>query len=235
MLLVSSTIYFSPEELKAIWISIKVAILCTLISLPISLLLGWILARKNFPGKSIFEGFIHLPMVMPPITTGYLLLIALGSNGFLGKLIYKWFNIQIAFSFTAVVIAAIVVSMPLMIRSIRTGIEMVPRNLENTAQTLGFSPLRTFFTVTIPIAMPGILSGTVLCFARSLGEFGATITFAGNVQGKTQTIALAVYEHMQIPNHEAITLRLVLISALISLVAMIGAEHLNRKRLKHKI
>lgn len=230
MLNAMSIFHFSPEELTAIWISFKVAILCTIIALPISLFLGWLLARKSFFGKSLLEGIIHLPMVMPPITTGYILLLLLGTNGLLGKLFYKWFGIQIAFSFSAVVIAAIIVSMPLMIRSIRTSIEMVDPGLEHTSLTLGIGPLKTFFKVTMPLALPGILSGSVLCFARSLGEFGATVTFAGNIQGKTQTIALAVYEHMQIPNHEAITLRLVIISALLSLIAMVGAEYINRKK-----
>lgn len=221
---------FSPEEYLAIWISLKVAVICTLISIPFSLFFGWILARKQFPGKSIIEGIIHLPMVMPPITTGYILLLLLGTNGAIGKYLNEWFGIQIAFSFYAVVIASVLVSMPLMIRSIRTSIEMVDPALEQTSMTLGYNSFSTFFKVTLPLAMPGVLSGSVLCFARSLGEFGATVTFAGNIQGKTQTIALAVYEHMQIPNHEAITLRLVIVSALLSLIAMIGAEYLNRKR-----
>lgn len=223
---------FSAEEFQAIWISFKVAVICTLISLPFSLVVGWILARKHFPGKSILEGIIHLPMVMPPITTGYILLLVLGTNGLIGKYLYTWFGIQIAFGFYAVVIASVLVSMPLMIRSIRISIEMVDSTLEQTSMTLGFNSFATFFKITLPLAMPGVLSGSVLCFARSLGEFGATVTFAGNIQGKTQTIALAVYEHMQIPNHEAITLRLVIVSALLSLIAMIGAEYLNRKRIR---
>jgi len=223
------------EELQAILISLKVASLSTIISLPVALLTGWVLARKNFWGKSIVDGLIHLPMVMPPVTTGYILLILLGTNGIIGRFLFNWFHIQIAFSFTAVVIASIIVSVPLMIRAIRTAFEMIDPAFEDTAKTLGDSGIIAFLRVSVPLAMPGIVSGTVLCFARSLGEFGATISFAGNIQGKTQTIALAIYEQMQIPNHEEITVRLVIISASISLIAMIFAEYINKNRLKKRI
>jgi molybdate transport system permease protein len=175
---------FSPEEFTAIWISIKVAILCTIISFPIALFLGWWLARKVFFGKAMVESIVQLPMVLPPVTTGYLLLVVFGSNGFIGKYLTQWFGVHLAFSFVGVVIASTIVSLPLMIRSIRTSIEMVDPALENTARSLGANRVETFFKVTVPLALPGILSGSVLCFARSLGEFGATITFAGNIPGK---------------------------------------------------
>ncbi len=187
------------------------------------------LARNNFFGKSIFEGFLHLPLVMPPVTTGYLLLLIFGTQGFLGGWLYKNFGIRLAFNQSAAVIAAVVVAFPLMTRSIRTAIEMVDPRMEAASRTLGVSPLLTFIRITFPLALPGIISGTVLGFARALGEFGATITFAGNIEGETRTIPMAVYSLMQTPGKEGATLRLVFISAIIALIAMIAAEYLNKK------
>jgi molybdate transport system permease protein len=219
----------TPAEWSAILLSLKVAGLSTVIAIPFALPIGWFLARNIFYGKSVIEGFLHLPLVMPPVTTGYLLLIILGTKGILGGWLYDHFGIQLAFNQTAAVIAAIVVSFPLMTRSIRTAIEMVDPDLEAASRTLGVSPLITFFRITVPLALPGIISGVVLGFARALGEFGATITFAGNIEGKTRTIPIAVYSYMQTPGREASTLRLVIISAIIALAAMIVAEYLNRR------
>ena len=171
---------------------------------------------------------------MPPITTGYLLLLLLGINGVLGKWLFQWFGIRLAFTQVAAIIAAMVVSFPLMVRSIRTAIEMVDPRLESASQTLGISPLFTFFRITIPLSMPGIISGIILGFARCLGEFGATIAFAGNIEGETRTIPLAVYSLMQVPGKEGATLRLVLFSAVISLIAMILAEYLNKRIKKNR-
>jgi len=225
---------YSASEWSAIRLSLLVAIICAIIILPIAILIGWFLARKDFYGKSIVEGILHLPLVLPPITTGYLLLIVFGNNGFIGSFLHEKLGIQIAFSFYAAVIAAIVVSFPLVTRSIRLSIELVDKKLEQAAQTLGASFLRVFFTVTLPLAMPGVISGFILAFARSLGEFGATISFAGNIEGETQTLPLAIFSEMQIPGQEASTFRLVFVSVLLSLIAMIGAEIVNKRILKNK-
>jgi molybdate transport system permease protein len=219
----------TPAETSAILLSLKIAILSSVISFPFALFIGRGMARGNFRGKSLIEGIIHLPLVMPPVTTGYLLLILLGTQGIIGNWIYRNFGIRLAFNQTAAVIAGIVVSFPLVTRSIRTAIEMVDTRLEDASRTLGVSPFMTFFRITFPLALPGIISGWVLGFARCLGEFGATITFAGNIEGETRTIALAVYSLMQVPGKENTTLRLVLFSVIISLVAMVVAEYLNRK------
>ncbi len=225
---------YSSAELDAIQLSLKVALLCTIILLPLALLAGWLLARKRFFGKSIIEGIVHLPLVLPPVTVGYILLVMFGRNGWLGSFLYENWGIQIAFSFTAAVIAAIVVSFPLVTRSIRLSIELVDKNYEEAARTLGASNLRVFFTITLPLALPGVISGAILAFARSLGEFGATISFAGNIAGETQTLPLAIFSSMQVPGQEASTLKLVIVSVVLSLVAMIGAEYLNRKVLSRK-
>ena len=225
---------YSAAEWDAIRLSLKVALLCTLLILPIAIGIGWVLARKNFIGKPIFEGFLHLPLVLPPVTVGYLLLVILGRNGWIGQFFYEHWGIQIAFSFPAAVIAAIVVSFPLVTRSIRLSIELVDKNYEDAARTLGASNLRVFFSVTLPLALPGVLSGAILAFARSLGEFGATISFAGNIAGKTQTLPLAIFSSMQVPGQETSTMRLVVVSVILSLLAMIGAEYLNRRILKRK-
>ncbi len=225
---------FTPEELTAIQLSLKVALFCTLIAMPFAVYIGWFLARKSFWGKSVIEGILHLPLVLPPVTTGYILLLIFGSNGFLGHFIFDYFGIKIAFSFYAAVLASIVVSFPLITRAIRLSIEMVDRNYEQAARTLGASNIKVFFTITLPLALPGVISGFILAFARSLGEFGATITFAGNISGETQTLPLAIFSYMQIPGQESSTLRLVLVSVFISLIAMIGAEYLNKRVLKKR-
>jgi molybdate transport system permease protein len=220
---------FSGPEMEAIKLSVGVAVYASIISLPFALLLGYWLARKQFPGKAIVESIIHLPLVMPPVTTGYLLLLLLGTRGFIGKWLYAVFGIKLAFTFEAAVIASVFVSFPLIVRSIRTAIEMVDPGLEDASRILGVGRLKTFFRITVPLAAPGIVSGTILAFARSLGEFGATITFAGNIVGETQTLPLAVFAYMQVPGKEIETLRLVLISVLISLVAMTLSELYIRK------
>jgi len=196
--------------------------------------IGWFLARKSFVGKSIVEGILHLPLVLPPITTGYLLLVLFGNRGFIGSFFYEKLGIQIAFSFYAAVIAAIFVSFPLVTRSVRLSIELVDQKLEEAARTLGASNLKVFFTITLPLALPGVISGFILAFARSLGEFGATISFAGNIEGKTQTLPLAIFSEMQVPGKEASTMRLVIVSVILSLIAMIAAEILNKRVIKRK-
>ncbi len=220
---------FNHSELIAIWLSVKVALLSSLISLPVALVFGYGLARYKFFGKSVIESIINLPLVMPPVTTGYLLLVILGTKGYIGATLYQWFGIKLAFTFSAAVIASVFVSFPLIVRSVRTAMEMVDPGLEEASRILGAGKLRTFFRITVPLAMPGILSGTVLGFARSLGEFGATITFAGNIEGETQTLPLAIFSYMQIPGHEIPTFRLVMVSVLISFMAMGLSEMFVRR------
>jgi molybdate transport system permease protein len=216
-------------EFQAIWLSVKVAVLTSLIALPLAIVMGYVLARKQFRGKAIVEAVLHLPMVMPPVTTGYLLLLLLGTNGLLGKWMHEWLGIRIAFSFGATVIAAIVVSFPLIIRSVKVAMQMVDPGLEEASKSLGASPVKTFLLITLPLALPGILGGFVLAFARSLGEFGATITFAGNIEGETRTLPLAIYAKMQVPGQEGETFALVAISVVISFVAIIGSHYAYRK------
>lgn len=223
---------FNAAEIQAIKLSVEVALYCSLISLPIALFVGYKMARHNFYGKPVVESIIHLPLVMPPVTTGYLLLLLLGSNSFIGSWLYSAFGIKLAFTFNAAVIASVFVSFPLIVRSIRTAMEMVDTGLEEASRILGAGRIKTFFRVTVPLALPGVVSGTILAFARSLGEFGATITFAGNIEGETQTLPLAIYAYMQVPGKEGATLRLVLISVVISFVAMVGSEWYIKK-MKH--
>lgn len=224
-----------PSDYHSIWLSVKVALYTSVIALPMAIVLGYVLARKEFKGKVLLEAVLHLPMVMPPVTTGYLLLLLLGANGFIGKWLYNFFNIRIAFSFSAAVIAGIVVSFPLIIRSVKVAMEMVDTNLEQASKTLGASPVQTFLYITLPLAWPGILGGFVLAFARSLGEFGATITFAGNIAGETRTLPLAIYAKMQVPGQESQTFLLVAFSILISLLAIVLSEYFYRRRKKQRL
>ena len=225
---------YTASEWSAIQLSLSVALICSVFTLPLAVAIGWFLARKKFPGKSVLEGVLHLPLVLPPITTGYLLLFVFGKRGIIGAFLSENFGIHIAFSFYAAVLASIVVSFPLVTRSIRLSVELVDQKLEEAARTLGASNMKVFFTITLPLALPGVISGFVLSFARSLGEFGATISFAGNIEGKTQTLPLAIFSEMQVPGQEASTMRLVIVSVILSLVAMIVAEYLNRRILKNK-
>lgn len=222
---------YNETEIMAIILSIKVAVYCSLLSIPIAIVLGYKLARHSFYGKSVIESLLHLPLVMPPVTTGYLLLLILGSRGIFGKWIYNLFGVKFAFTFPAAVIASVVVSFPLIVRSVRTAMEMIDTNMEDASRTLGANRVKTFFRITVPLSLPGIISGAILTFARSLGEFGATITFAGNIESETRTLPLAIYASMQVPGQEITTFRLVLISVLISYIAMIISE-LVIKRMK---
>lgn len=223
---------FTYEELQAIGLSIRVAGICAVISLPIAIGVGWLLARKNFKGKWILDGIVQLPLVLPPVTIGYVLLLVFGVRGFIGKFLLEQFDLRISFTFWAAVLASIVVSFPLVVRAIKVAIEMVDVELESAARTLGAGPWKTFFTITIPLAFPGIFSGFILSFARCLGEFGATITFAGNIVGQTQTLPLAIYSAMEVPGGEMIAFRLALVSIILSFMAMVGSEFLNRKLMK---
>lgn len=225
---------FSSEELQAVSLSLQIALCCTFISVPIAMLVGYLLARKEFVGKALVESIIHLPLVMPPVTTGYLLLLLLGVKGWIGEWLFEWLGWRIAFGFWAAVIASVVVSLPLVVRSVRTAIEMVDEGFEEASMILGAGRIKTFFNITMPLALPGIIAGVVLGFARSLGEFGATITFAGNIEGVTQTLPLAIYSYMQVPGQEGATLKLALISVAISFIAMGISEGLITKMKKQQ-
>ena len=220
----------TAHELQVIGLTIKVALVSTLFTVPIAIWLGWILARKQMYGKPLIEAFISLPLVAPPVVTGFLLLLVLGKNGLIGHELFILFGIRLTFNFAALVIASVVVSLPLAVRSIRSSFELIDPAYENASLTLGASRMATFFRVNLPMALPGILSGTVLCFARSLGEFGATITLAGNIPGQTQTISLMVYSNMQVPGMEGEVARLVIISILISFVAIVVSEIINKRK-----
>ncbi|MGO4685301.1 molybdate ABC transporter permease subunit [Hyphomicrobium sp. 2TAF46] len=220
---------FSPDEWKAIELSMRVATVGTLVGLPVALLAAYALARWRFPGKIIVDGILHLPLVLPPVVTGYFLLLTFGRQGFLGKGIYDLFGITFSFRWTGAALACGVMGFPLMLRAIRLSFEAIDRRLEKAAGTLGANPYWTFFLVTLPLALPGILVGVILCFAKALGEFGATITFVSNIPGETQTIPSAIYTFTQIPGGESQALRLSLISIAIAMVALIVSEVLNRR------
>lgn len=199
-------------------------------ALPLAFALAWLLARGRFPGKILLDGLIHLPLVVPPVVTGWLLLLAFAPSGPLGMLLERWFGVSVLFRWTGAAVAAAVMALPLMVRAIRLSIEAVDQRLEQAARTLGAGPWRTFATVTLPLALPGVLAGTMLGFARSLGEFGATITFVSNVPGETQTLPLAIYAALQRPGGEDMVWQLAGISIAISLVALIASELLGRRR-----
>jgi molybdate transport system permease protein len=223
---------FTPDEWTAIGLSVKVAIAATLCSLPIAILAGYALARWSFPGKTLLNGLLHLPLVLPPVVTGYLLLVSFGRQGPIGGFLYDWLGITLSFRWTGAALAAAVRAFPLMLRAIRLSFEIVDRRLESAASTLGAGPLATFFTVTLPLAAPGILVGIILGFAKALGEFGATITFVSNIPGETQTIALAIHSYTQAPGGDAGTIRLAVVSVIIALTAVIASEALSQRLLK---
>ncbi len=210
-------------------LSLKVALISTMVTLPLSLILGYILSRKEFFGKVLVEGFVNLPLVMPPVTTGYLLLLILGRNGLVGSYLLKNFGLSLPFTTIAAVIAAATVSFPLVVRSVRVGFDYCDSRVEQAASTLGASPLKVFFTITIPLSINAIVSGVILGFARSVGEFGATITFAGNIKGVSQTIPLSIYSYLQIPGKSDQVMILVIISVIISFSAMAFSSFLTRK------
>lgn len=219
----------TPEEWTAIFLSIRVAVVATLVATPIGIALAWLLARRDFWGKSALDAFIHLPLVLPPVVTGYLLLLALGRRGFLGAWLADHLGIVFAFRWTGAALACGVMSFPLLVRPIRLSLEAIDRRLEQAAGTLGASPWRVFATVTLPLALPGILAGMVLGFAKAIGEFGATITFVSNIPGETQTISSAIYSLIQTPDGDTAALRLVLISIAIAMAALVASEWFARR------
>jgi len=218
----------SPEEWTAVALSVRVAAVATAASLPLGIAVAWLLARKNFPGKALLNAVIYLPLVLPPVVTGYLLLIAFGRRGIFGA----WLeSVGIVFSFrwTGAALACAIMSFPLLVGAIRLSIEAVDRKLEDAASTLGANRAWTFATVTLPLALPGIIAGAVLAFARALGEFGATITFVSNIPGETQTISAAIYTLTQVPGGDAQAMKLVVIAVAISLLALIVSEWFGRR------
>ncbi len=217
----------SEFEYQAVLLSLKVGVYTVLFLLPFGLLFGWLLARKQFMGKALLDSLIHLPLVLPPVVIGYLLLVAMGRQGFIGHWLTQW-GISFSFNWKGVVLACAIVSLPLMVRSIRLSIESIDVKLEHAAATLGASPLRVFFTITLPLTIPGIISGALLAFARSLGEFGATISFVSNIPGETQTIPLAMYSFIETPGAEMEAARLCLISIVIALVSLLISEWFTR-------
>jgi molybdate transport system permease protein len=216
-------------EWQALWLSLRVALLCVVLSLLPGVALGWVLARLRFPGKALLDALLHLPLVLPPVVVGYVLLVVLGRYGWLGSWLHDALGLRIAFTWWAAVLASAIVGFPLLVRSVRLGIELVDTRVEDAARTLGASRWRVFRTVTLLLAMPGVLTGAVLAFARSLGEFGATITFAGNIPGQTRTIPLAIYTAVQSPDGTGSALRLVIISIVLSLAALIISEMLTTR------
>lgn len=221
-------------EWAALVLSLKVAGYATLWLLPIGIVLAWVLARTSFVGKGLIDSLVHLPLVLPPVVIGYLLLISMGRQGFIGQWLYQVFGLSFSFSWRGAVLACMVIALPLMVRSIRLSLESVDQKLEQAAHTLGASPLRVFFTITLPLTLPGILTGVMLAFARSLGEFGATISFVSNIPGETQTIPLAMFTFLETPGSEVEAARLCVISIVIALGSLFTSEWLSR-RMKHRL
>ena len=219
----------SPIELEIILLSLKVAFWSTLIALPIGISTAWLLARKNFFGRALLNGIIYLPLVLPPVVIGFFLLSILGRQGPIGQLLDNIFGITVIFTWQGAAIASGIMSFPLMVRAIRISIENVDRKLEYAARTLGASPLRVFYSITLPLISPGILAGTLLAFARSIGEFGATITFVSNIPGETRTLPLAIYSLVQTPGGDTGALRLVIFSIIIALTALLVSEYLAKQ------
>jgi molybdate transport system permease protein len=215
-------------EAEALRLSLGVSAWAVAGSLPAGIAVAWVLARRNFPGKILLDGLVHLPLVLPPVVTGYTLLVLMGKNGPLGALLQKTIGLNFSFNWKGAALASAVMAFPLLVRAVRLSIESVDHGLEAAARTLGARPLRVFFTVTLPLIMPGVLAGVILSFARSLSEFGATITFVSNIPGQTRTLPLALYTLTQVPGGEAGALRLCVISVLLALLALVGSELLAR-------
>ncbi|NTB95485.1 molybdate ABC transporter permease subunit [Agrobacterium tumefaciens] len=218
----------SPEEWTAIRLSLWVSSIAMLASLPFGILVAVALARGRFWGKSLLNGIVHLPLILPPVVTGFLLLVLFGRRGAIGQFLDSWFGVVFSFRWTGAALACAVMAFPLMVRSIRLSIEAVDRKLEEAAGTLGASPFWVFLTVTLPLTLPGIIAGMILAFAKAMGEFGATITFVSNIPGETQTLSAAIYTFTQVPGGDAGALRLTIVSVVISMLALLVSEFLAR-------
>ncbi len=218
-----------PEDWTAILLSLKVATVAVCLSLPLGLLAAWLLVRRDFPGKTLLNGLIHLPLILPPVVTGYLLLLSFGRRGPVGAVLESAFGLVFSFRWTGAALAAGVMGFPLMVRAMRLSLEAVDRKLEAAAASLGAPPVSVFLTVTLPLMLPGIVAGAILAFAKALGEFGATITFVSNIPGETQTLAALIYTYTQVPEGDGPALRLTLVSIAISLAALAASELLSRR------
>ncbi|GHC67044.1 molybdate ABC transporter permease subunit [Neogemmobacter tilapiae] len=220
--------WLSPEEGRALALSLRVSLWAVLASLPLGIFVAYALARWDFRGKQLLNGLVHLPLILPPVVTGYLLLLTFGKRGAVGQFLDQWFGITFAFHWTGAALAAAVMAFPLMVRAIRLAVEAVDPRLEQAAGTLGAPPLQVFATVTLPLILPGILAGAILAFAKAMGEFGATITFVSNIPGQTQTLPSAIYTFLQVPGGEPQALRLVLIAIAVAMTALLLSEWASR-------
>jgi molybdate transport system permease protein len=220
---------FSPDQWQAIRLSVEVAAIATAGSLPLGIGVAWLLARRDFWGKALLETLVNLPLVLPPVVTGYLLLVTFGRQGWIGHWLDRWFGLQIVFTWKAAALASAVMAFPLMVRSIRLAFGGIDVRLEQAARTLGAGPLDAFVTITLPLARDGIIAGSVLAFARSIGEFGATIMISGSIPGETRTIPLEIYSLIESPGGAEQARSLVLVSVLIAAVAMAAGEFLERR------
>ena len=221
--------HLTPEAWQALALSLRVALWATLLSLPPAIGVALALARGRFPGRDLLNGLVHLPLVLPPVVTGYLLLLAFGPRGPVGEALMACCGVSVAFRWTGAVLAAAIMGFPLMVRAIRLSVEAVDRGLEDAAATLGGTRWSIFRTVTLPLSLPGIIAGAILGFAKALGEFGATITFVSNIPGETRTLASAIYTFLQVPGAEGAVAALVLLSIAVSLVALLASEALSRR------
>lgn len=219
----------SPLESEAILLSLRVAFWSVLTSLPLAVAVAWLLVRTRFPGHLLVNGLVHLPLVVPPVVIGYLLLILLGRNGAMGAWLYDWFGVTVAFTWRGAAVASAVMAFPLMVRAIRLSLESVDVKLEAAARTLGAPPVWVFATIGLPLTLPGILTGAILAFARGFGEFGATITFVSNIPGETRTLPIALYSMTQVPGGEGGALRLMILSIVIAMLALFASELLTRR------
>lgn len=220
---------FTPAEWQAIALSIKVATFATLASLPVAILAAYALARGRFPGRTLLDGLVHLPLIVPPVVTGFTLLVLFGRKGVLGAFLEQYLGLVFSFRWTGAALAAAVMGFPLLVRPIRLALEQIDIRLEQAASTLGAAPWKVFATVTLPLALPGILAGAVLAFAKALGEFGATITFVSNIPGETQTIPAAIYSYTESPGGDAGAVRLALVSVALAFAALLASELLARR------
>ena len=226
---ICQSMVLAPEEWEIVRLSLKVSVVAIALTLPVAFALAYLLARARFPGKALVDGLVHLPLVLPPVVIGWLLLLAFGRQGPLGAWLATWFGVTVIFRWTGAALAAAIMALPLMVRAIRLSLEAVDRRLEGAARTLGAGRWRTFASVTLPLCLPGILAALVLGFARAIGEFGATITFVSNIPGETRTLPLAIYGALQVPGGEAAVTRLALVSVALSLAALIASEWLTRR------
>jgi molybdate transport system permease protein len=222
-------IELSPQEWTAVALSLRIALVATLVALPFGIAIAMLLARKSFWGKSLLDAVVHLPLVLPPVVTGYLLLITFGRKAPVGAFLADHFGIVFSFRWTGAALACGIMAFPLMVRAIRLSIEAIDRRLEDAAATLGANRIWLFISVTLPLALPGIIAGMMLAFARALGEFGATITFVSNIPGETQTISAAIYTLTQVPGGDSAALSLVIVAVIISLAALIASEWFARR------